>query len=49
MNEGTQYTHTTECEWKNERKLGKQKYTQTLNESENTNEKESTLQGEANK
>lgn len=49
---GTQYslthTNTPECERKNERKLGKQKYTQAVNESENSNEKESTLQGKTN-
>lgn len=49
MRVNTHNTHPPECEWKNERKLGKQKYTQTLNESENTNEKESALQGKTNK
>lgn len=36
-------TQANECERMSGRKLGKQKYTQTLNESENTDEKESTL------
>lgn len=48
MSEGT-HRQAYECDRKNTRKLGKQKYVQTLNESENTNEKESTLQGKTNK